>query len=46
MKRHSGPFLLKRLETYLQWLKGKGEFMTLNEYAEFMCRVKSSLIQK
>jgi hypothetical protein len=46
MKRHSGPFLLKRLETYLQWLKGKGEFITLNEYAESICSAKSSLIQK
>jgi len=46
MKRHSGAFLLDRLEKYLQWLKEKGEFITLHEYAETICSKKGSLIQK
>ena len=37
MKRHSGAGLLKRLEKYLSWLKGQGEFMTMQEYTESIC---------
>jgi peptidoglycan/xylan/chitin deacetylase (PgdA/CDA1 family) len=34
MKRYSKDLLLERLEKYLCWLKGKGEFITLKEYSE------------
>ncbi|MEI7499908.1 MAG: polysaccharide deacetylase family protein [Bacteroidota bacterium] len=43
MKRHSGVLLLERLEKYLIWLKGKGRFITLEEYTESICNQQGSL---
>jgi hypothetical protein len=37
MKRQSGTYLLNRLEKYLYWLKGKGDFITMREYTESIC---------
>jgi len=34
MKKYSKELLLIRLEKYLSWLKGKGEFITIQEYAK------------
>ncbi|MFC0185350.1 protein of unknown function [Pseudarcicella hirudinis] len=34
VKKFSKGLLLERLETYLSWLKDKGEFITMNEYAK------------
>jgi peptidoglycan/xylan/chitin deacetylase (PgdA/CDA1 family) len=33
VKRHSKDVLIQRLEEYIIWLKDKGEFMTMKEYA-------------
>jgi hypothetical protein len=35
VKRHSKDVLIQRLEEYIIWLKDKGEFMTMKEYAAY-----------
>jgi peptidoglycan/xylan/chitin deacetylase (PgdA/CDA1 family) len=34
VRRYSKDLLIQRLEEYINWLKGKGEFVTMQEYVE------------
>lgn len=45
MKRHSGIYLLNRLEKYLSWLKAKGDFITMREYTESICNKQGTAIK-